>query len=1216
MPIVLSPNLLAGSGLKAIGGGAFGAAATGGGKGVFALLGFGGPAGAIASVGLIAFQLLLNNIFKPKLEPLPIKVTNYSGGTEEAIDIFGERRVDLEWIYISTLPGAAYRANHIRLVACISEGPCEDVTKIWLNEDDFRFVKDATDSNFLIPVAGSDYVLPPDDVSDYAFPQDYALQFRLKFNADGTEWGSAVTTDNPRWKVLPNFRFNYNPGVNDYGRTQTNNSDKYRILIPDDLPVIIRDEYELDETVDPIVWRNKNDPSLTEPVQYTRNRFFGPYDIGLLVKPIDSDFRLTGISGVQVDRFQPFYQQTDAGKRLFKELPNLAMLVKGRKILIPGGTQPVWTDNPIAILHHYDVNYRGIPESKIDMASYQEAYNDCEETITYRYGQTDPDDSDGNDNEFYVKANNTLWQKSSGTWSNLGSIQGDYSWFASKGTNGVYNLKKYSCNLKRIYGENSDDFYRKILVCCAGTRFDDSGKIHYRVGKDRASTLTCFENDILEFEALQTWQSLETRINELIAKMEQSEQNDYLPDTVPFEDMQARARDNEARSKEFVLDGVTNPVQAANLTSILLKQMRSFVVYRFRIGYFDDMIQMGLKVYDVITINNAEHGLVNKKVIILDLEKLSDGTVIVDGQEYDESTFNPILVLPDLPQRNLRFEVNQPPDPPTGLETDEVAHASRAGVQIRLDVGVDFSETASFEFQHKLDGRCIQFLSHKDREIHNPMAQDEKFETFFGSNKDRELHFPFRDFPSFKDLISSNKDRELSFPFDVGGVIDWRDSTPLLESGLLFKAIDLKVFYGARSGDSTGQETSSDYTSSPGRTEGYQLYNTFINADTSLNQPTPDTAILGTNLKFDILGTDSRGSGGSSRARLVVDFARADTNDDRDDLTSLQRNNFRFVFVNNASDGARVMTIPVSDMQEPYVWPNDFTDNGLRNFLRAAYRASPRQTIDFYVLDNRADYLDYRHHGFTGRTVVYNSNKDRELHFALSARAGRFSLNDTSVITNFARGIMHRSSNQRFTYQSNRASDLAGRPIWPIYFGAGFPFSVGVRPAVYLSATTIAYLNDIFFRTTETRSARSVDEIRINFYTDGQDRSGENPAGRNATGFPLTQTQANSMTLVFMRTDGSAIVLGTSNCTITATAGGPTRRVGAQTFFNPGRATFVPTGNVLRAELGLYLFQYRAQHRFRQGSRQTIQGGNAQFNFLIVDATNNRIDLTGNPTVR
>ena len=490
-------NKLAGSGLKALGGGAFGTAAsatsTGLGKGILGALGLSNPIGWVGLGLHIGLSLLWRKIFKPKIEPLPVRSINITGGREVARYVLGRRRIDLEWTDATTLPGGQYRDNYKQFIACMSEGPCESIAKVWVDQDPFETIQ-GENADHLIPPAGSAYRLPPGDVTQYGFPTPYAFEIRQKLLADGNQAGTAHTDSFP----IPSRRqYNGNPGGDNWGSKPTERTTLYR-----DPVAVCADGYTLDDS-DPEnpVCRNDLDMSDTDTPTFDPDRA-AKINYALEVKAIDEHYRLEGISWAQVNWFEPFYQQSDRGSKLYQKPPDVAVLLEGLKIKTGkdyATATAEYSDNPVAILRWLDIEYRGESADRIDADAYAEAYAKCEETITYRYGSAAPDDAVGSAGDYYARSNQHIYRRDATKWNDLGEFQGDYDWLAAQGSAGVYAMKRYRFSGELEIGSDIEDMYEKVLACCGdGRRYEHRGKIYYRVGQPRASTLNLPQADIWE----------------------------------------------------------------------------------------------------------------------------------------------------------------------------------------------------------------------------------------------------------------------------------------------------------------------------------------------------------------------------------------------------------------------------------------------------------------------------------------------------------------------------------------------------------------------------------------------------------------------------------------------------------------------------------------------------------------------------------------------
>ena len=154
-----------------------------GGTGVLKALGLSNPAGWAFLIADIGFALLTKFLFKPKIEPLPVKSINVTGGREVARYVTGQRRIKLEWTDATTLPTSTARDNHKQFIACLSESACEDIERIWVDEEDWPHITlpadpasgTAADPDHYIPI-DSNYILPEADVRNNNFPTPVRLR--------------------------------------------------------------------------------------------------------------------------------------------------------------------------------------------------------------------------------------------------------------------------------------------------------------------------------------------------------------------------------------------------------------------------------------------------------------------------------------------------------------------------------------------------------------------------------------------------------------------------------------------------------------------------------------------------------------------------------------------------------------------------------------------------------------------------------------------------------------------------------------------------------------------------------------------------------------------------------------------------------------------------------------------------------------------------------
>ena len=192
--------------------------------------------------------------------------------------------------------------------------------------------------------------------------------------------------------------------------------------------------------------------------------------------------------------------------------------------------------------------------------------------------------------------------------------------------------------------------------------------------------------------------SQDERVNKLTARLAQSEQNDWLPDDVSFEDSAARERDGELREAQYALDGETNPIRARNLLRIQLAQLRTAALWPVRIGWEGSMKQRDIQPLDTITVSHAEYGWKDTEMQVVSVVHLQDWTAVALLRRYDSSIYDQTLALPGIPRRPVRFTDQAETITPTGLGVDEIAHVLPGGsVSIRLEAYWDAAEVMKSE---------------------------------------------------------------------------------------------------------------------------------------------------------------------------------------------------------------------------------------------------------------------------------------------------------------------------------------------------------------------------------------------------------------------------------------------------------------------------------------------------------------------------------------
>ena len=676
--------------------GAAGAAAVGTGAAGKLLAFFGGPWGIAIGLGQLGLSLLLGRR-KPKPPPTPLRDHNVPIAEAPAKYVLGTRAVEMVITDGTTLPEGGSRNNHIRLIAPISEHACGDIIKVWINDEEMAFTRDSSDRNTLYP-SDPNYRLDSEDATRLG--SNYAIVIRQKFDADGTQNASMVTIDNPLWDIPDDRRYNGNPGLEDLG----------------DSPTLATTETVDPRLTCPAEYMLEGDMCVPQPgfglgddtIEPTKDYTTGtrkPFN--LEVKPIDSTYLMQGISFVQVDIYQPYHDGPTGRGRIWGEIPKVKFLVEGIKITYPGQTTAISSSNPIAILYWLDTVFSGYSPSRINTAAFTEAFNDCNDQLNYRYGRDVPQSSLGADGDTYIQGTGTtrtLHKKVAGAWVSRGPISGDFAWLSAQGSNDVYSIPRYSCNIEFTAGDNINDIREEILATCVGRRDEINGQIYYTVGKPRNVSLTLSSGDI-DVVDCEPWVPIEARMNEFQGTLEQSEHNDYLADTIPFTDTQAVARDGQKRVATVSLSAITNDITASNVLSMLLEELRAPGTYGVAIGYLEDLAQMDIRPNQVLALNKEEVGFTNFQALTQGITIMPDGSVLAIVREYKDSIYDPDLLLPEPSPRAVRFPSAPPPVDPTGIQSEELAHVLPGGsVQIRMEVYWDQAAVLRSECRARIKG--------------------------------------------------------------------------------------------------------------------------------------------------------------------------------------------------------------------------------------------------------------------------------------------------------------------------------------------------------------------------------------------------------------------------------------------------------------------------------------------------------------------------------
>ena len=530
-------------------------------------------------------SFLLSKWLKPEPEPvakpsneleLPVTPMRYH---------LGQVRVTPQWVWANGVFGTPGDRDpqELWLIGVMGEGAMESIERMWIEGNEVPLTR-AT--NKLTPSSGQ-YKLTartPNPESKDAF------EVYEYFKADGTE-GVEMRTP-----AIPATRRYSQTGDADTSSDWSTTIDE-------------RDEY----------YQDLEDGSTTE--------YQEPQLVQYEQKPWGASHKLNGLSYVGVKLFQPYYDSEnpddnneESRPRVWRRIPKIEFLVKGKKITWPGQATPAYTENPVCWWYWYDTERRGLPASKINVASFTAAMNKCDEDVTIPAASIP-------DTHAYLRTTQA----------------------------GARVTKRYFGGMTVESGQESAEVYARIRAACVGYRFQDAREIHYRVGQDRASSLTLVEADFADVREISPWPSVDSRVNSFNATLSQSERNGFLRDTTSLVDAAAQTRDGSALHLDVQLHAVFDEIVAARILYILLRRQRESLTFVATVGAVEGMAHLDALPGDAWTVTHRQVGLTAAKCEVVAIVKRPDGYADVTLKLLDDGVYADTLVLPELRPRPVRF---------------------------------------------------------------------------------------------------------------------------------------------------------------------------------------------------------------------------------------------------------------------------------------------------------------------------------------------------------------------------------------------------------------------------------------------------------------------------------------------------------------------------------------------------------------------------------
>lgn len=312
-------------------------------------------------------------------------------------------------------------------------------------------------------------------------------------------------------------------------------------------------------------------------------------------------------------------------------LPEITVLVKGKKVYDPRSAQTDWSDNPALCLRDYltDGRYgKGLPATSIDDVSFSAAadYLDLQQILVV----------------------------------------------------GEPAEKPYACNASLDTAEKLIDNVKSMLLGCKGFLPYSNGQ--YGLIIDKAELVEYqFTKDNLIGGIKVDGAQKDSKFNQVVVTFANPNM-DYQPDQAIYpevgsaEDLAWLAEDSNERLKEELdANTITSRAAAYNLGKTILLRSRS----NLKVSFTSTSEALRLRVGDVVSITHDSLGWVNYPFKIEALTLNSDGTCGVSCREYTNAAygFDTIALDPSFQESTLPDPFNvQPPTSVTVEETSALAN--------------------------------------------------------------------------------------------------------------------------------------------------------------------------------------------------------------------------------------------------------------------------------------------------------------------------------------------------------------------------------------------------------------------------------------------------------------------------------------------------------------------------------------------------------------
>ena len=267
-------------------------------------------------------------------------------------------------------------------------------------------------------------------------------------------------------------------------------------------------------------------------------------------------------------------------------IPNISAVIEGKKILNVSTSATAYSNNPANIIYNYLTSSEGLGAgtSEIDLATFQQAYSDCNDSISITGG----------------------------------------------------TQSRYTCNGVIILNRKPVEVIEDLVSSCAGTLTYQQGKFKLKVGKASSSIRTLTDDDLTGELKIVTRPKRSQLYNKVKGTFIDSTTDFSIKEFNTQESSAFQTSDGETIVNEIELPFTSDPVEAQRLALIVLKQSRQMMT-------LDLMLKpehLDLGVGDVISLTNTKLGFTAKKFFILQYTLNADLSVSIIAQEYADAVYD------------------------------------------------------------------------------------------------------------------------------------------------------------------------------------------------------------------------------------------------------------------------------------------------------------------------------------------------------------------------------------------------------------------------------------------------------------------------------------------------------------------------------------------------------------------------------------------------